>query len=442
MQTLNVAVVGGGIAGLVAASYAAAAGKPVALFERASTLGGRAQTTAAGDAHLNLGPHALFAGGANAAVLKDLGIRVAGADAATLPGGAIRELPGRRPGGYQALKDGRFHVLPVSAAALARTRLVGLGAKVELGRLFAAVARANAGSLDGVALTDWVNEHTSNADAREVFLALVRLSTYAGAADVFSAGAAIRQLRLPGGVHYLDGGWRSLVEALRDRALDLGVTFEESAPVREVTIERGEATGIRLRDGRAVNASAVVLATPPAEAAAISGLDAVAGAACGLTPMKSAVLDIVLRGLPNPRRTFALGIDTPTYFSVHSHWAKLAPKGQSVIHLATYLNPGEKGTTDHERGLESTLDVIQPGWRERVVFRRFLPDLAVTGALPAAATGGAAGRPREEVPGVQNLFLAGDWVGAEGMLADAAFASGRRAGELAASVKMNMLATA
>lgn len=63
MQTLNVAVVGGGIAGLVAASYAAAAGKPVALFERASTLGGRAQTTAAGDAHLNLGPHALFAGG-------------------------------------------------------------------------------------------------------------------------------------------------------------------------------------------------------------------------------------------------------------------------------------------------------------------------------------------------------------------------------------------
>ncbi|MCE7928723.1 MAG: NAD(P)/FAD-dependent oxidoreductase [Chloroflexi bacterium CFX7] len=442
MHTVDVAIAGGGIAGLVAANFAARAGKSVALFERASNPGGRAQTTLAGGARLNLGPHALFSGGANAAILDELGICPAETVPPEGPGNGLRWLRGGRPGGYQALKGGRLHILPVSATTLARTGLLGLRAKVEFGRLFAAVAKADAGAVDGVSLRDWVDGLTTNAAAREAFFAVVRLSTYAGAPDLLSAGAAIRQLRLPGGVRYLDGGWRELVEALRARAIEAGAVVEESAPVKDVAIEGGVATGLRLRDGRMVRAGAVVLATPPDEAAAISGLASVSESAHRLTPMKSAVLDMVLRGLPRPRRTFALGIDTLTYLSVHSHWADLAPGSESVIHLAKYLNPGERGSAATEAELEAVLDTVQPGWRDRVVFRRFLPNLTVAGALPTAATGGTAGRPPERVPGMSNLFLAGDWVGSEGMLADAAFASGRRAGELAASVKMRALATA
>ncbi|MFQ5556512.1 MAG: hypothetical protein ACE5GB_03250 [Acidimicrobiales bacterium] len=39
----------------------------------------------------------------------------------------------------------------------------------------------------------------------------------------------------------------------------------------------------------------------------------------------------------------------------------------------------------------------------------------------------APGRPGVRVPGRRRLFVAGDWVGAEGLLADAAVASGRAA---------------
>ena len=43
-----------------------------------------------------------------------------------------------------------------------------------------------------------------------------------------------------------------------------------------------------------------------------------------------------------------------------------------------------------------------------------------------------AGRPGVEVPGVRGLCLAGDWIGSEGMLADAALASAKRAAEVIA----------
>jgi hypothetical protein len=52
---------------------------------------------------------------------------------------------------------------------------------------------------------------------------------------------------------------------------------------------------------------------------------------------------------------------------------------------------------------------------------------------PLARFGGLAGRPRAPVPGFPGLYIAGDWVGSHSLLSDAAAASGRLAGELAAA---------
>jgi len=66
------------------------------------------------------------------------------------------------------------------------------------------------------------------------------------------------------------------------------------------------------------------------------------------------------------------------------------------------------------------------------VERRFLPRMAVVSALATAADGGLSGRPDAAVLETPGLFLAGDWVGPDGWLADSALASGRRAAQLAA----------
>jgi phytoene dehydrogenase-like protein len=69
------------------------------------------------------------------------------------------------------------------------------------------------------------------------------------------------------------------------------------------------------------------------------------------------------------------------------------------------------------------MDVLQPGWRAHVVARRFRPTLRVSHLLPTAKSGGLSGRPTARVPHVGGLYRVGDWVGPEGMLADASFAS-------------------
>lgn len=426
MTSVDVAIVGGGIAGLVAANYAARAGRSVVLFERSAALGGRAQTTVADGAKLNLGPHALYRGGAGAAVRAELGI--------TLKGG----LPGR----YQALHRDRLHTLPIGGLTLARTGLLGPIAKVEFARTLKAVMQADAETLDRVTLREWAETHIGRDDVRAVFYSLVRLTTYAHAPDLISAGAVFRQLRLPGGVTYLDGGWTTLVEALRARAVEAGAVIESSQPVRGVSTCAGAATGLVLAGGRELGARAVIVATPPGPAAEITGVPAIARWAREVISVRSAVLDLALAKLPRPRRAFALGIDTPIYFSDHSSGAELGPRGSHVIHLAKYLEPGERGVANDEAEMEAVMDLVQPGWRQCVSFRRFLPDLVVTGALPLASEPGPGGRPPVAVPGFENLFVAGDWVGAEGMLADAAFASGKLAAGLAVSAKMATLVPA
>ena len=74
-ESRGTVVVGGGLAGLAAATLLARAGRSVALYERTSTIGGRAATHEEKGFRLNLGPHALYRGGAAMCVLRTLGIR-------------------------------------------------------------------------------------------------------------------------------------------------------------------------------------------------------------------------------------------------------------------------------------------------------------------------------------------------------------------------------
>ena len=150
-----------------------------------------------------------------------------------------------------------------------------------------------------------------------------------------------------------------------------------------------------------------------------------------MRPVRAACLDVGLSRLPVPQATFALGIDQPVYASVHSAVAKLHPGTGMVVHVAKYLPVGMDGEARaDERQLEGVLDLLQPGWRDVVVARRFLPDLTVSHTLVTATSGGLAGRPGPAVPGVHGFYVAGDWVGGEGLLLDASAASAALASRL------------
>jgi phytoene dehydrogenase-like protein len=154
-------------------------------------------------------------------------------------------------------------------------------------------------------------------------------------------------------------------------------------------------------------------------------------------PVRIATLDVALSALPKSRPTLALGVDVPLYFSVHSAYARLAPKNGAVIHVSKYLSPGKGPTDNDRRELEDLIDMLQPGWRQRLVFARYLPHLTVTHRELTAPSGGTCGRPPSRHAAYDNVFIAGDWVGPRGQLSDAASASAVDAATLAIQVVMS-----
>jgi hypothetical protein len=126
-------------------------------------------------------------------------------------------------------------------------------------------------------------------------------------------------------------------------------------------------------------------------------------------------LDLALDCEPENASRFALGLDQPMYLSMHSRWARLAPEGSCVVQVGHYLRPGEEGSRS---ALESFCDVAMPGWGERTDHARYLPQLIVTHAAPGLQL-----RAAIDCLARDSVFIAGDWVGPEGMLSDAAAAS-------------------
>src|SRR5689334_7018943 len=120
-------VIGGGVAGLAAATFVARQGKRVRLFEQAHALGGRARTKAQEGFYFNIGPHALYRGGRGREVLSELGVRVSGNAPAV--------------SGAFAIKNNQKHTFPAGITSLLTTGLFGLSAKLEAMRWLASLAK-------------------------------------------------------------------------------------------------------------------------------------------------------------------------------------------------------------------------------------------------------------------------------------------------------------
>ncbi len=413
MDHHDVVVVGGGLSGLATATLAARAGARVALLERKSTPGGRATTDVIDGFAFNQGAHALYKAGRAMAVLRGLGIE---------PTGGTPPLSGR------AHRDGRLGRLAAGPASLPFADVLPVPGRLDLGRALTKVRLARAEKLDGVSLQGWVESLTRRDDTRDVVLAIARLSTYVNGPELVSAGAVARQIQQAlHGVLYLHGGWQQLVDALAATADTAGVQIVHGATVHTVSAEGTD--WVAATAEREWPATAVVLAgLPPAVATRI--LDLSGGALCETGPKaQAAVLDLSLDTEPDER--FVLGIDKPTYFSVHGPPASMAPEGKAAAVAMKYLPIGAETTLDEDcADLE---EVARLAGATAIVDWRVLRRMTVAHGIPLASAGGLAGRPAVAVAERPGVFLAGDWVGPEGLLADAALASADRAAAAALS---------
>lgn len=415
----SVVVVGAGLAGLTAAATAAEAGARVTVLEAREHAGGRARTTEVDGFRFNQGAHALYRGGPAWATLSGFGITPRGNS--PLASCAV---------GLRA--DGALVALPSNARGLVRADWLGWRAKFELARLMARPARLPRTVMPGTSMQDWIDGRSSDPSLRAFIALFSRVATYCGDLDALDAAAGVAQVAqaMTNGVVYLDGGWQQLVDALAGVVETRGVRVHARAKVDAIE-PAGDGFIVRTEAGDLEADAVVHAAGGPADVdKAVHGTSAAAQRWTRReVPVVASTLDVALRTLPAPERRITFGLDDPVYLSVHTPYARLVPDGPGeVAHLLWY---GE--TTDEPRSrLEAVLDRAQPGWRGEIVEARFGRRQVVAHGRPLPGSG-LAGRPSVAVPDVPGLFVAGDWVGREGLLADAVFASGLAAGLAAAT---------
>jgi phytoene dehydrogenase-like protein len=421
IENPDVIVIGGGLAGLTVATFLARTGKSVTLFEQSSSeTGGRARTLVHDGFCFNQGPHALYLSDAGAAVLRELGITYTGGKPQT-----------RR---YEMYHGKEYRLLIAGNSPVLATKSLEPTTENMINQFFDSISEIDFTKLENVSVQEWLEGNVHNADAVEIIKTFVRLNTYGNDPDIQSAGSVLHQFQIGnlGGVMYLDGGWQTLVDGL--------VSAAEIAKARivrgkkAVKVQKNNSGWVvTLVDQTQISARILVIAAGPNEAQALfhegERPEALSKAVKEAKPVRMACLDIALSSLPQKDTLFALGIDSPLYFSVHSAYAKLAPANGALIHVSKYLGTSIKpNPREDEKELEDLLDLLQPGWREVVVKRRPLPSMVVSNALVTAANGGLSGRPDPKIE--DGLYVVGDWVGQQGLLSNGSFASAKRAAQL------------
>ncbi|HDX9630163.1 TPA: FAD-dependent oxidoreductase [Bacillus cereus] len=415
MNTFDVAIVGGGLAGLTASIYLAKAGRKVIVLEKSSRFGGRGMTVNKNGVCMNLGAHALYRGGAAFLTFNELGLN--------LPGG----MPSTKAHG---IWKGDVFTIPTDFRSILATPLLSWAAKVQFSRLMIHLGNLNVGEVPKMSLTTWAEKEIKDPMVRNIFYALCRTTTYTFAPTMQLASSVLKQIQLSmkEGVFYVDGGWETIIKKLRDIANNLGVQFSANKHVLEIE-HYEDKQRIHCFDDELFEVGTVIVTTPPKEACKI--IKGAEGTSLyrwseQSVPVTVAALDIGLRRLTNPTHQFALGLDQPIFFTNQSRAAKLSKDGAIAVSLIKYHNPVLKMNHIHEdkEQLESMMELLHPNWKREVVAQQYLPKITVVHDFPHIDR---VEKPGPNIPEMPGVCVAGDWAGHDEILADAAVASGKRA---------------
>jgi FAD dependent oxidoreductase len=367
----QVTVVGGGLAGLIAAIECAERGATVELLEARGRLGGRAAFTP-GPWVAGLGPHALYAGGsmwswletrklhtpARRSRLHGFYLRYRGAKRMRPPGHLLRGLPlMRRPAPVET--DFRTWVA------------------AHKGPETAALLSAAAGVL------------TFDHDPGRLSAAFV--------------APKVRRLlmTLPPVTRYPVGGWNALIDRLASYATSRGVRVVLDAKVDTLP------------------PPPVIVAVDPRAARSLLHDDDL-----GHIGTDTTLLDVGLEGSPRGETFNLIDLDEAGFAERFTAVdASLAPPDATLIQALIGKRPGEL-LDDAVARLETVLDVGWPTWRGREMWRRRASVREASGALDLP---GQTWRDRAAIARGDGVWLVGDWVAAPGHLSEVSASSAQTA---------------
>lgn len=374
----RITVVGGGLAGLVAATECAEAGAPTRLIEARQRLGGRGASST-GEFATGLGPHAFYSGGSLWDWLTARGLH----------------RPYRRPtlSGLRFRWRGRLHRVPPGVFTDGLRALRG-ETPVEQ------------------SLRDWVARRGRD-EVADALSGAAGLLTFDHDPGRLSARFVVERMRrillsVPPPARYVTGGWSSVIDRLAAHARAVGVEI---------------ATGVKVDRLDDLPPGPVIVAVAPRAARQL-----ISDNSLRVESPRVALLDIGLE--TRRRKDLYIVIDLDEAAFVDRFTAvdpSLAPVGQELIQSSVGMRPGES-LDDAVARIETILDLGFPDWRDRTTWRRRSWVAEATGALDLP---GFTYRDRPHVEHPSGFLLAGDWIAAPGHLAEVSCASARQAAAIA-----------
>ncbi|QSG11142.1 Phytoene dehydrogenase or related enzyme [Halapricum desulfuricans] len=349
----DVAVAGGGLAGLVAARRLADDGHDVVLFEREETVGGRVRTTRTEGLTLDRGFQVLFT--AYPAVKRELNLDALDLRSFT-PGATIA-----RSGHRSVLSDPLRN--PRDGLETLFNREVRTADKLRTFRLQRELARTEPGELlDPNRPATTIREFLADRGFSKAYVERFAAPFYGGITLDRSLATDSRvfeytfKMLSEGSIAIPAGGMGEISRQLARRAEAAGARIETG---REITAVDGDGT-VEL-PGEAIEADTVVVATDPHTARELTGVDSIPTGAKGCVTQyytldSYAELDTGKKLLLNaadgrPNQIAPLSAVAPEY----------APEGTQLL-SATFL--GEQDASD-ERLAEETREALAAWYPER-----------------------------------------------------------------------------
>ena len=301
----HVAIIGAGIGGLAAAIDLATAGIRVTLLERASAPGGKLRTVGTPDRPIDAGPTVFTMRWVFESLFEDAGARLADhlvthpattlarhawAGEQRLDLFADREQSADAIGRFAGAKDAAGYLAFCEEAARIYLTLEAPFIRAARPRMSDLVTAAGIGpSLRLKPFTSlWsaIAARMRDPRLRQLF---ARYATYCGTSPYLAPATLMLVAHVEQeGVWLIEGGMHRLATALADLATRLGATIRYDAPVTEVIVVSGQARGVRLANGDAIHADAVLMnGEPTALAAGLLGAAARRGAKVLKLPKRS-----------------------------------------------------------------------------------------------------------------------------------------------------------
>lgn len=459
---LHVVVIGGGVAGLVAALQCAKVGLPVTIVEASDRLGGTIRAAELDGIVLDVGAEGFSTrGGHVAALIDDLG----------LGGEVVRPAGGRRwvaglPGDAAApLPDGALVGIPPNPFTPDVRAIIGwrgawrayadrlrppltIGQERSLGRL----VRSRLGDLVAERLVAPLTAGVYGADADDIDVDIAAPGLNAALTRTGSLLGAVAVLRADRddddpGIAGLRGGMSGLVHALRERLERLGVRVRTGASARSVLARPGGSWSVEISgsppehtadaesgdpssdDEPNLVADAVIVATGEAEA---RGLLAPLVPELARTAAPAPVIEVVTLLLDTPALDGSSRGGVVTVSGSHAaaavgrpsaewEWIAQAARGRHVVRVSfghAGAAPATEGLGDAEAialavreastllGAPFGAEALVAGHRERFV--QALPGSAIGQAEAARAA-------RAAISGVHGLGAVGAWLAGSGL---------------------------